>query len=1044
MNELIHDGDPEMRRPGETRQQNEQLLFAAASYDRRLLASWVTLDHRDMRISVEADLLSKDERGEVLDAVESYLVEHLPAEWSYELTGPLTLFAEMVAALHSTQLRSFTTAALLISLLVAIFLRSVSAAAWVMIPTAVPVAVTLGAMGLLDVPLDTGTAMIAAIVLGIGVDDSVHLVTRYKGHRSLGRERREAMRRSTREVGRALVASSLALAAGFLAMLLSSWGGIATFGLLSACAITLALLADLFLLPAIVFLVARRQARPGEEGPRAERSRPEGRIRAVLVVLVTASSLVLFSKVGVEVLRADDGDKPACGPLENGVVPLSAAVAPGCPLRAYEVVRSTTRRGPGVASEGDGSMTFLVASGGQEVPVSVPVIPSLIEERWQALGLVGAVSGFFLFLCLAIFWQSPAAAATPLIAISAAAIPLACGVALGPWSTTAARAGTLGLAFLPFALFHLALCFPGERPLIRSTARFPLVIYAPGVVVAAVALATYFRFPDLFRVVSQLLVGLVIAGGAAILAGSVSALRGSRSALHRARARVLLWGLFGVGATGIVLLGATPSVLDRVPGGRPGAIYLAMLAGLLPLAYTVHRYHLFDVRAHAATVLRLATRGASYVALIILFSAVLGDALEGAFRIGVAAVLAWAAMEIVSGAVWGRATRWRARRSQEMSTLGVSHARRIYALSARSELAAELRKTVLAALRPDFVTVFLRGPSGWYPADAWGNGPTEERIASLASNVAPTSYTVCLAEEERERSRASEALRDVGIETIVPLGDMEERSGMLVLGPVPELLSTSDREFLETLAAQTVTGLAWADAAEQLGQARAVARSGFLAASLTHELGKPINNVWTLARSALKPGRNETEVRARLIEIQQFADQALAIVDRLFQQAQTSSGGAHSRPLGEVVTLACQQAEANYRHPVVAQFQDVMMNVESDFEISQALLALLGNACRESPETAPVEVSVSASRQHGVRIEVADHGAGMDDYISARAFEPWFTTRHDEGGRGLGLALCRLLIRQIGGVVEIVSSEPGKGTRMRILLPASIISGHDA
>ena len=62
----------------------------------------------------------------------------------------------------------------------------------------------------------------------------------------------------------------------------------------------------------------------------------------------------------------------------------------------------------------------------------------------------------------------------------------------------------------------------------------------------------------------------------------------------------------------------------------------------------------------------------------------------------------------------------------------------------------------------------------------------------------------------------------------------------------------------------------------------------------------------------------------------------------------------------------------------------------------------------------------------------------MDDDTKARAFEPWFTKRAEQGGRGLGLALCRLLIRQLRGEVEIAASRPGKGTRMRILLPASV------
>ncbi len=491
MNELIHDGDPKMRRPGTTRQQNEQLLLALSSYNGSFLASWLTPDRREVRLSIEADLLSKQERGKVLAAVSSFLDRELPAGWSYEVTGPLALFAEMVAAIHSTQLHSLTAAAVVILLLVAVCLRSLTAAAWVMIPTALPVALTLGAMGILDVPLDTGTAMIAAIVLGIAVDDSVHLVTRYKGYRFAGRERSDAMRRSMREVGRAVVATSIALAAGFLAMLLSSWGAIASFGFLSACAILLALLADLFLLPAIVFLVARRNPGRREEVHGAGRSAPDGRMRAALILLGGAVIALLLVKVGDEVLASDARTRPTCRPPENGVVALSSALVPGCPLRPFEVVRWLAERE--TAGDDPAAASFAVRRGGSEVRVSVPTIAEPPEVRLEAVVLVGAVSSFFLLMCFAILWRSPAPAALPLVAASTAAVALAAGVTLGPWSATAARAGTLGLAVLPSALFHLALTFPVERPLLRAVSRFLLVIYVPGAVAASVAIFTYSR-----------------------------------------------------------------------------------------------------------------------------------------------------------------------------------------------------------------------------------------------------------------------------------------------------------------------------------------------------------------------------------------------------------------------------------------------------------------------------------------------------------------------------------------------------------------------
>ena len=92
-------------------------------------------------------------------------------------------------------------------------------------------------------------------------------------------------------------------------------------------------------------------------------------------------------------------------------------------------------------------------------------------------------------------------------------------------------------------------------------------------------------------------------------------------------------------------------------------------------------------------------------------------------------------------------------------------------------------------------------------------------------------------------------------------------------------------------------------------------------------------------------------------------------------------------------------------------------------------------------ERVPVEVGVTAFARGEIWIEVGDSGPGMDDETKARAFEPWFTRRAEQGGRGLGLALCRLLIRQLGGEVEIAASRPGapqepERSRSRIQHPA--------
>jgi len=216
--------------------------------------SWVSSDRRHLRISLEVGKLSQPAMRRVLDEVHSALDSELSEGWSASLTGPFAITHDMVEAISDTQLRSFVSAAIAVTLLLAFYMRSVGWALVAMVPTLLPVVTTLGAMGLLGVPLDVGTAMVAAVVLGIAVDDVVHLLDRFRLHRAAGADVDAAIHGAVRDVGRAVVSTSLALAAGFAALALSPWASVAHFGLISAIAILGALLTDLLVLPSLLSL----------------------------------------------------------------------------------------------------------------------------------------------------------------------------------------------------------------------------------------------------------------------------------------------------------------------------------------------------------------------------------------------------------------------------------------------------------------------------------------------------------------------------------------------------------------------------------------------------------------------------------------------------------------------------------------------------------------------------------------------------------------------------------------------------------------------
>lgn len=117
--------------------------------------------------------------------------------------------------------------------------------------------------------LDIGRAMVAAIVIGITVDDSIHMLWEVRLQRRRLRYR-EAMHTAIVQCGRAIVTTSIALAVGFLTLTVSAWQTISGFGLCVSIAVTVALVATLLVLPAASFALARHEpSRPGRT-----RSRP--------------------------------------------------------------------------------------------------------------------------------------------------------------------------------------------------------------------------------------------------------------------------------------------------------------------------------------------------------------------------------------------------------------------------------------------------------------------------------------------------------------------------------------------------------------------------------------------------------------------------------------------------------------------------------------------------------------------------------------------------------------------------------------------------
>jgi hypothetical protein len=189
------------------------------------------------------------------------------------ITGAYPLVLAAQRSLLSTMVLSLTLTALAVAAVLRLLLGSARAALAALVPNLWPVLFALGAMGWLGVPIDSTTVMIAAVALGLAVDDTLH---------SLGYFRRALAARgdfpcsapaaAVRALGRgapALILTTALLVAGFGACALSSFLPVARFGALTGLALLAALAADLLLLPALLgTLPARAAARLRDRGLR--------------------------------------------------------------------------------------------------------------------------------------------------------------------------------------------------------------------------------------------------------------------------------------------------------------------------------------------------------------------------------------------------------------------------------------------------------------------------------------------------------------------------------------------------------------------------------------------------------------------------------------------------------------------------------------------------------------------------------------------------------------------------------------------------------
>jgi len=224
---------------------------------RQVITPYLSEQHDQLRFTLRVRESDPNLSRQVLiETIREHLVNDmgLPPE-QVHVSGMLVLYNNMLQSLFHSQILTIGAVLLAVMFMFVLVFRSVRLAMIAIIPNTIPAAFVLGAMGWFGIPLDMMTITIAAIAIGISVDDTIHYVHRFQEEFKEDRDYLATMYRSHASIGRAMLYTTVIITAGFSVLSLSNFVPTVYFGLFTGFAMVAALVADLTVLPKLLVLL---------------------------------------------------------------------------------------------------------------------------------------------------------------------------------------------------------------------------------------------------------------------------------------------------------------------------------------------------------------------------------------------------------------------------------------------------------------------------------------------------------------------------------------------------------------------------------------------------------------------------------------------------------------------------------------------------------------------------------------------------------------------------------------------------------------------
>ncbi len=250
VNREMNQGKAAFERVPETRELVEQYLLMFRRGD---IERYISSDFSRANVVVRHNLSDSRDLNEKLDALTEQITDILgDEEITATMTGENLMINRAAESLFGGQVQSLVLLVVIIFIIMTFLFTSITAGFLSLVPNAIPVILNFGAMGLLGIPLNPGTATVAVIAVGIAIDDTIHLLTRYNDECRRNPDQALAVRATVWAEAVPVVSTSISLALGFVVLLFSNFAIVAQFGALAAATMIYAMVADLLITPIVL------------------------------------------------------------------------------------------------------------------------------------------------------------------------------------------------------------------------------------------------------------------------------------------------------------------------------------------------------------------------------------------------------------------------------------------------------------------------------------------------------------------------------------------------------------------------------------------------------------------------------------------------------------------------------------------------------------------------------------------------------------------------------------------------------------------------